>query len=581
MIDYSKYESAIGLNWYEIDPDLQLLMRQSIPPEDFAWSEGWLKKWGAVCGGPIAQRAEITDKNPPKLVKYDRNGMEINEVVHHPTAIETKRDLWNNGFNGLPWSDEAKRRGRPVPASMMTAFSYFLAEAETGMLCSIGMTAGAAELIERYGDDRVKAEFLPRMRSMNYDEAWDGAMFLTERTGGSDLGVLTTTARKSGDTWLLNGLKWFCSNVDAKVIMTVARPVGAPEGIKGIGLFAVPKTKRDGTRNGIHIRRIKDKLGTRAVPTAEVDFVDAEAYILQGNAQDPWEHGINRMMEMVNLSRVGVGIMGAGIARRSFFEASIYASRRDAFGRRLTDWPLMREDLLKIQMESESASAMVFECARVADQARNKGDENAASYLRILAPLTKMRATRQGIECASKSLEVVGGNGYIEDWPMARQFRDAQCHTIWEGADNIMVLDSLRAMAKHQSHEPLLQRVASIAGQAKHSSLQGPRKAIEAGLGVARDALTRMASADGEEALAMSKHLADLFCDLVQGALLVEEASEEISKAGSGRKALIARMYCENRLAPPARSAPRAIEQAALKHFDAMFRYGKVSPSEI
>ncbi|RME52344.1 MAG: DNA alkylation response protein, partial [Deltaproteobacteria bacterium] len=414
-------------NWYEVDPNLQFLMDRLLEQGDREFAETWLKRWGALCGGPIAERAERTDRHPPILERYDRWGEEIDRVEHDPAAIATKRDLWNAGFNGLPYSEVAKERGRPVPAPLMTAFSYLLAQAETGMLCAVGMTPAVAHLIERHGSEELKARFLPHLRAMNFEDAWDGSMFLTEKTGGSDLGTVSTVARPNGDHWLLEGTKWFCSNVDGMVIATLARPEGGKPGIKGVAAFIVPRFRSDGTRNGLRIRRIKEKLGTRAVPTAEVDFVDAEAYLL---GDDPFDgKGINRAMEMVNISRAGVGVMGAGIARRSFLEAAIFAANREAFGRTLTDWPILRKDLLAIQLASESAAALIFEVARLTHLHDHLGDEEAGRLLRILTPLVKLRATRQGLTAASAALEVLGGNGYIENWPMARQLRDAQCHT--------------------------------------------------------------------------------------------------------------------------------------------------------
>lgn len=574
-MDYSAFESAAGLNWYDCDPNLQGLMRRLLDPADLPWCEDWLRRWGALCGGAVAERAEVTDRNPPHLVKYDRWGNEIDEVVHHPTATETKKDLWNTGFNGLPWSDAARERGRPVPALLMTAYTYFLSQAETGMLCAMGMTSGVADLVEKYADDRVKAEFLPHLRAMSHDEGWDGAMFLTERTGGSDLGALTTTATRKGDHWVLNGLKWFCSNVDARAIVTLARPTGAPEGIKGIGIFLVPKYRRDGTRNGIHIRRIKDKLGTRAVPTAEVDFVDAEAFALQGTARHPADHGINRMMEMVNFSRVGVGVMGAGIARRTFLEAAIYASKREAFGRPLLDWPMMRQDLLRIQIESEASTAMVFECARAAEQVRARADEDAARYLRILSPLTKMAATRQGLQCASRALEVVAGNGYIEDWPLARQFRDAQCHTIWEGTDNILALDALRGVAKYRAHEALLDRIDSIVKKTSHPSLETARRNVAAATEVARKLLTDLASGPMQKAIGSAKQVAFLLGSSLQGALFIEEAAHEIRSSTSLRKAVVADAYASEYLAG-GRVSSLPDHPAANELFAAVFSYDKI-----
>jgi len=345
MIDYAQYERAQGLNWYAVDPDLQFLVDYHLDAPDRDWVETHLQRMGALCGGPIAERSEIVDKNPPRLERYDRWGEEINEVVHHPAALATKRDLWEQGFLGLPWSREVKERGRPAPPVLLQAFQYLLCQADTGMLCSVGMTTAAAELIERYAPPEVRERFLPHMTTMNYDDAMDGSMFMTEKLGGSDLGAATkTTARQTADGWRVDGEKWFCSNVDGGAIMLLARPEGSPAGVRGLSLFLVPKRCRDGSLNGIHIRRIKDKLGTRSVPTAEVELRDAEAYLLAGSSNVPDGRGLNRMMEMVNTSRIGVAIMGLGILRRSFLESAIYTARREAFGKRLRDQPMVGGD---------------------------------------------------------------------------------------------------------------------------------------------------------------------------------------------------------------------------------------------
>ena len=332
-IDYAQYESAIGLNWYDIDPNLQQIIERLTLPEDREFVETRLRDMGEVMGGPIAARAEMTDKNPPRLEKYDRWGEEINTVVHHPGALETKRDLWEHGFIGLRWTDEVRRtRAGHLPPALGTGFSYFLSQAETGMLCAIGMTSSAAGVIERHAPADVRERFLPHLTTMNYAEAWDGAMFMTEIKGGSDLASSECGAVKTADGWRLNGSKWFCSNIDAEAILTLARPEGGDPGLSGLALFLVPKRTMDGRRNGIHIRRLKDKLGTKAVPTGEVDFEDAEAYLMGSEREEAARdgRGLNRMMEMVQGSRFGVALMGLGIMRRSFVEAAIYAFRRNA-----------------------------------------------------------------------------------------------------------------------------------------------------------------------------------------------------------------------------------------------------------
>ncbi len=335
--------------------------------------------------------------------------------------------------------------------------------------------------------------------------------------------------------------------MDAKSIATLARPEGADPGLRGLALFVVPVTRADGTPNGIRIKRIKDKLGTRSVPTAEVDFVDAEAYILSDPKSSTSEsRGFNRMMAMVNGSRLGVATMGLGIARRCFLEAAIYAAHREAFGRRLDELPLVEETLLQMAVEVEAGAAIIFEAAA---QAGRSGDEEARRLYRILVPLAKFRAARRGLEVASQGLEVLGGNGYIENWPLARQFRDAQCHTIWEGTENIISLDVLRSIAKEHAHDALLGRVDEALAKAEHAALAPVRGAVEGARSEAIEALGVMGSLPPDLQLLHARRLTGLLADLTQAALLVEEAAEELAKGGSARKAAVAHLFAREHLA--------------------------------
>jgi acyl-CoA dehydrogenase len=584
-LDYSSFESAIGLNWYEVDPNLRFLADRLVTPEDRQWVEGHLQRMGALCGGPIAARAEVSDKHPPVLERYDAWGNEVNRIAHHPTVLETKRDLWDHGFIGLPWSDEAKQRGRPFPPMLGVSFYYLLSQAETGMLCSIGMTTALARVLELHAPAAVRERFLPHLTASSYADGWDGAMFMTEVKGGSDLASSETQATYDGERWLLNGAKWFCSNVDARVILTLARPQDAQPSVRGLALFLVPATKPDGSPNGIHIKRVKDKLGTRCVPTAEVDFVDAEAYLIAGERSDLSDatdgRGLNRMMDMVTESRLGVAIMGLGIARRSFLDAAIYAAQREAFRRRIDLWPPVRETLVQMAVETEAAAALVFEAGEA--NAAPSGD-GAHRLSRILTPLAKFRAARRGLELASQAVEIFGGNGYIENWPVARQLRDGQCHTIWEGTENIICLDIQRAMVKEAAHEALLQRVEkalSVAGDLAPSvpSLRQPIDAVEQTAREVREVIAYLAQADREVAMLHARRLAAYLADLAQGALLLEEAAWEAAHRRSARKALVARIFADTHLVQRPLRGITSGDRAAIDNFDVIVRYQSV-PAE-
>ena len=447
MIDYASLESAVGEDLYELDPDLQAHVRRDCAPEDFEWADRKLHEFGRLVGEVIAPNAEIIDRNPPRLVRYDRWANEVNVIEHHPAALESKRALWRAGYVSGFSGDT--RDGRPFPAVARAAAGYLLCQADTGLSCSLGMTGGVAGLVDAYAPDDVRDELLAGLRADDLDTGIDGSMFLTEREGGSDLGATVhCTARDIGDgRVLINGEKWFCSNIDGAAIVMLARPPDAPEGPGGLGLYLVPKRREDGSRNGITMRRLKDKLGTRSVPTGEVEFHDALGYALRPRvAADTRAQsdagGLSRMMEMVNGSRLGVAFMGLGIARRSFLEAAIWAHHRRAKGRLLVDLPLVREQLVDLLGDLEAAAALGFECS---SSGRRDG---AVLVRRILIPAAKVRLCRLGVTAASSAVELYGGNGYCEDWGLTRQLRDAQCHPIWEGSENICSIDVLRAIRR-------------------------------------------------------------------------------------------------------------------------------------
>jgi alkylation response protein AidB-like acyl-CoA dehydrogenase len=548
MIDYATFESAIGQNWYDVDPDLQARVRRDCPSEDLDWAEAKLRDFGGLVGQRVAPNSEIVDAHPPELVRYDRWANEVNEIVHHPAALESKRALWASGYVGGFPRDEAER-GRPVPGVVLAASNYLLSQADTGLVCSLGMTSGVAGLVAAYAPPDARDALLPGLRGDDFDEGIDGSMFLTERDGGSDLGrTVHCSARDLGDgRVLINGEKWFCSNIDGAAIVMLARPEGAPDGPGGLGLYLVPKYREDGSRNGITMRRLKPKLGTKSVPTGEVEFHDALGYALRaapgdngGGSSDAG--GLGRMMEMVNGSRFGVAMMGLGIARRSFLEGAIWAHHRRAKGRVLVDLPLIREQLVDLLVELEAAFALGFECVAAA-RSQQDGDR----LRRILVPAAKVRLCRFGVEAASQAVELHGGNGYCEDWPLTRQLRDAQCHPIWEGTEQICQLDVLRAIRRDAAHEAAFARI----DRAFDVVGSGPDYVAEAvdAVSAARHELERrvdeLPSLDADLAEAAAARITTMLVRAVSAALLLEQSDDP-------HKALVATRFARRNLSPGA-----------------------------
>ncbi|MBV8161246.1 MAG: acyl-CoA dehydrogenase family protein, partial [Acidimicrobiia bacterium] len=575
--DYATYDEAIGLDWYAVDPNLRSILDRLLPdPTDRAFAEDVVAEYGGLVGGPIARRAEITDQNGPVLQRWDHWGREADRVAHHPTWLENKADLVRHNYTSL-----SARAGRPVPGVVTAALNYLVCQAETALICAMGMTNGAADIVHRYAPDTVRSDIVGRLTSTDPDAAWEGGMFLTERQGGSDVGANTTTAVQDGDEWRLYGEKFFCSNIDAEVFIVLARPEGAPPGGRGLATFIVPRLLPDGSANGFHMRRLKPKMGTVAVPTGEVVLEGARAW-LAGASQDSATgdaardgRGLNRMMEMVNGSRFGVAIMGLGIHRRSFLEAAIYAAHREQWGQRIDRYPLVRETLVDLLVELEAGMAATFECAAVARGAVD--DDEARLIRRILIPLAKLRATRVAVGAASTALEIFGGNGYMNDWPMARQLRDAQCHPIWEGTENIICLDVRRAMRSDGAHEALLNRIErSLDAAGPHEPLARPADAVATTLKEAREAIAYLATADDDLQLLHARRLANLLADLSEGAVLLDEAAWALERDGDARKAVVARRFARQHLeALPVRGIVDA-DRTVLDLFEPLVRYGKV-----
>ncbi|GAA3097624.1 acyl-CoA dehydrogenase family protein [Nonomuraea salmonea] len=415
------------------------------------------------------------------------------------------------------------------------AWTYLLDQADIGMGCALG-TGG--DMVVSLAEKHAPADVRDRVREIFANGFYSGeaAQMFTERTGGSDLAALETAATPAGDAWLLTGLKWFASNANGSAFVVLAR---LPEG--AVAPFLVLWERRDGSRNGVRIRRLKDKLGTRSVASAEVEFTGAEAFLLAGPGSGSGS-GLGTMMKLTNASRLGVAMMGVGVARRALVESICYAAAREAFGRPLIEQPLTRRKLGELIVEVEAAQAMVF-------------DGHTGPRLRLGPALIKLRASRLGVTAASDAIEVHGGNGYIEQWPVARLLRDAQVNPIWEGGDNILCLDVRRAMEKEQAHLPFLAHLRTLAtSDLVRTRIEDLAKAVEA-----------WSSLDRATAEARLYPLAQFMADVYAAALLEDQAGWGLD---DDRKALVARLYAETHLTDP--GPLRGLDRPATDPFDTL-----------
>jgi alkylation response protein AidB-like acyl-CoA dehydrogenase len=431
-------------SYWDASPDFRALCKRKLAPEAYAWAEPQLAAMGERAAKEVAPLAAIADRERPRLVTHDASGDRICRVEYHPAYREMERIAYGSGMIAMKYETTHQTSTHSQAAPFVGfALGYLFAMAEAGLYCPLCMTDGVARVLTRHGTPEQVTRVVPHLTSSDPATLWTGGMFLTERAGGSDVGANETVARKdAGGTWRLTGHKWFCSNVDAQAVLVTARVNG--EGTKGLRTFLL---ETRGNR-GFVIERLKEKLGVRSMATGEVTLTDAVAEEVGGFAA---------MAEMLNLSRLYNAVASVGVIGRAVYEARHYIERRQAFGRPVIEWPLAQQTFFDLEAEQVAATLLTFETVDLFARSE-AGDAEAGRLLRILTPIAKAVTGKLAVPCVSEAMELIGGNGYIEESPLPRLLRDAQVLPIWEGTTNILMLDALRVMNKEGSQELLLSR---------------------------------------------------------------------------------------------------------------------------
>ena len=529
-----------GLNFFGIDQSLQSALRVYASREVFAHFEPIMQRFGEVAGGELDRLSRIVDRNPPVLEQRDRYGRDLDRIEYHPAYHQMEKigfeDFQLHSMchreNALGWTGH-------VPQLIKYAFRYMFAQSEIGMMCPLNMSDATTHVLKSYGSEELKAYLLPKLLAPTMKEMWRATQWMTEKAGGSDVGALETVARKENGVWRLYGEKWFASHTDAHVALALARPEGAPPGIKGVAMFALPRYLPDGSRNKYRIVRIKEKLGTRSLASCEVMLEGAEAYLVGRE-----DRGIKQMMEEVNMSRLSHGVRAAGQMRRAYNESMQVARNRSAWGKQLIEHPLMRRQLIKILVPAEQGVSVFMLAASQLDQA-NAGSESAKQVVRMLTPLIKIRACRDAVIAARAALESRAGNGVIEEWVNPKLVRDAHIALVWEGTSNINAIDVIRrAVGKSRAHEPLkavvLDRLGSLMRLPDAYRLR-LQKALDRAFDFANDT----AASSANEHLA--RQAASGMYHAVSAVMLAWEACQP---CGDVRKLLTSRFVLEHRLEP-------------------------------
>ncbi|MGI9425032.1 MAG: acyl-CoA dehydrogenase family protein, partial [Hyphomicrobiaceae bacterium] len=535
-----------GANFYDLDHSLRSLLELYMEPTVREHMAPHYSRLGEIAGSRLDELARLSDQHPPVLHVRSPRGRDEDWIEFHPSY----REMEQIGFGEFGIHCMSRRPGvlgwpEKVPPIVKYTFQYIFTQSEFGLMCPISVTDTSSLLIERYGDEATKARFLPGMWSQDMNAILKSAQFMTEKTGGSDVGNIELEARLEDGQWRLYGEKWFCSCADGDIALLLARPDGAAAGTAGLGLFALPRHLDDGSRNAYRIVRLKPKLGTKSMASGEIIFNGAVAYPL-GEVGPGRNKGLKQMMDQVNMSRLSHGVRAAGMMRRCLNEAMMVAGDRIAFGGYIKNKPLLRRQLVKLMVPTEQALSFVMFTAMQLHHAE-QGDDGAEKLVRILTPLIKFRTARDNIEVATGAMEVRGGNGYIEDWVNARLVRDAHLGVLWEGTSNINALDIVtRAVAKVGAHKDLsaelldkLDGTSELPGQ-----YQGQlASTVERAFGFAEEV-----AATGNEPLC--RQASDALYNATSAVLLACEGAELGGRGGDARRLILSRMVVDHRLSP-------------------------------
>ena len=520
-------ESVRGANLFALDHTLAAYLAAESRPALERHRES-LSRFGAFVGGLADEEAAYTDRYaPPLLEPYDGAGRLINRIRLNPLAARANQEVYALGAVGLNYTAE------PAPYLITFAMGYLLSQSNLSLHCPVTMTGAVAHVLHRFSPEALRARYLRQLTRMD-GAALTGGTWATERQGGSDIGATTTRAVADGEGEArLYGLKWFASNPAGGLALATARPDGGAPGTAGLGLYLVPFADEDGTPNAIRIRRLKEKLGSRGVPTGELDLDGALSTVVA-----PPPSGFRLMMEALTFSRIHNALSAVGTMRRALLEAVGYALRREAFCQPIFNYPMVQQEILHILLAYKAGFALAFEAASAFDriQAWDEADAPDRVWLRLVTALAKFATGEDAIASARRALEIIGGNGYTSDYVTERLLRDAQVLTVWEGPANIQALELLRLLWGRANGAALYRaRIADLLAQRAEPALaEGLASFDEAVAFLGQDETARPHHA---------RRLAGLMADLLAAALL-------LTRTGPAQGGLLQRFIAE-RLAPP------------------------------
>ena len=528
-------------NQYEDDRVLRSYLARVCPREMLSEIEPSLVEMGRLAGAELYELQLADRLNEPRLTQWDAWGNRIDKIEVTPLWQLAERVAVEHGVVATAY----ERRHGSLSRVHQCALAYLFTPSTDIYSCPLAMTDGAARTLLASGNRELIERAVPHLTTRDPAEFWTGGQWMTEITGGSDVGTSETIAKKEpGDEvgYRLYGRKWFTSAIGSQMALTLARPEGNPPGSRGLALFYLETRDEHGRPRNIEINRLKDKLGTRKVPTAELTLNGTPAQLVMGSSD-----GVRNITPLLNITRLWNGISAVSLMRRGLALAFDYATKRVAFGSALSEKALHVDTLQGLQAEAEGAFQLAFYMAELTGRSEaGEMDEPDAWLLRVLTPVMKLTTAKQAVSVTSEVLESFGGAGYVEDTGLPVLLRDSQVLPIWEGTTNVLALDTLRALGATQSIAPLLATVDRLFEPVHDTNLVALSRFALAALNHAETWLRETQAADRSIVEAGARRFALTLGRAIELALLIRHAQWSQDHEGDKKTSNSARRFAQS-----------------------------------
>ncbi len=549
------------------DLALRRYLERVLPADVRAEVEPSLAEMGALAATDLKAWADEADRREqePRLTSFDAWGRRIDHVEVPPSWGPISEVAARHGVVATGY----ERAHGEFSRTHQFALAYLFNPSSALYSCPLAMTDGAAKTLLTHGDRELIERAVPRLTSRDPAHAWTSGQWMTERTGGSDVGRTETVATRDGAVWRLTGTKWFTSAVTSQMALTLARPEGNGPGGRGLAMFYLEVRDTDGSPgagddvgelNGIRVLRLKDKLGTRQVPTAELALDGTVAHLI-----GPPSDGTRNISPMLSVTRLWNTISAAGGLRRGLALARDYADRREVFGRPLADQPLHQTTLAWLRVQHEAALQLAFRATELLGREEAGVASEAESLaLRVVLPVAKLLTGKQAVAGASEALEAFGGAGYMEDTHLPMLLRDAQVLSIWEGTTNVLSLDTLRSIQTDGAIAAYLGEVRRAAETTTQTDLAGIGKLAVDAADHAASWVTGAADGGSDVVAHGARRFAITLGRALQAGLLASQAQHDLDVHGDGRGLAVAQRFAAEGIDVPEPAGERLSADAAL-----------------